>query len=177
MSTSTSSSEASLPRRFPLAAQPEIMRAAEKDDQYASFVYDACRDAFRHLFGSFLYYMFPSIPSTPCNFTLSSFNSLVQVQGLLQLIRGRLDFQLSNLFHFKIHKFSKTIFTTKKMIFVVMHCGQHIGCYIVFPVFLILQTKLMGQMLYYVLTTGSGQQTLGEEYCDITQVSTHYLPS
>lgn len=26
-------------------------------------------------------------------------------------------------------------------------------------------------MLYYVLTTGSGQQTLGEEYCDITQVS------
>lgn len=40
-------------RRFPLAAQPEIMRAAEKDDQYASFVYDACRDAFRHLFGTF----------------------------------------------------------------------------------------------------------------------------
>lgn len=28
----------------------------------------------------------------------------------------------------------------------------------------------MGQVLYYVLTTGSGQQTLGEEYCDITQV-------
>lgn len=80
-------------------------------------------------------------------------------------------------FHFNIHKFSKTIFTAKKMIFVVMHCGQHIGCYIVFPVFLILQTKLLGQMLYYVLTTGSGQQTLGEEYCDITQVSTHYLLS
>ena len=36
---------------FPMAAQPEIMRAAEKDEQYASFVYDACRDAFRHLFG------------------------------------------------------------------------------------------------------------------------------
>lgn len=33
-----------------------------------------------------------------------------------------------------------------------------------------MQTKLLGQMLYYVLTTGSGQQTLGEEYCDITQV-------
>ncbi|KAF6170242.1 hypothetical protein GIB67_029371 [Kingdonia uniflora] len=32
-----------------------------------------------------------------------------------------------------------------------------------------LQTKLLGQMLYYVLTTGSGQQTLGEEYCYITQ--------
>ena len=80
-------------------------------------------------------------------------------------------------FHFKIHKFSKTIFTTKKMIFVVMYCGQHFGCDIAFTVFLILQTKLLGQMLYYVLTTGSGQQTLGEEYCDITQVSTHYLPS
>lgn len=42
-------------RRFPLAAQPEIMRAAEKDDQYASFVYEACRDAFRQLFGVFAY--------------------------------------------------------------------------------------------------------------------------
>ncbi|KAL5995364.1 hypothetical protein ACLOJK_025422 [Asimina triloba] len=38
-------------RRFLPAAQPEIMRAAEKDDHYASYVYDACRDAFRHLFG------------------------------------------------------------------------------------------------------------------------------
>lgn len=47
-STTTTSNE---PRRFPPAAQPEIMRAAEKDDQYASFIYDACRDAIRHLFG------------------------------------------------------------------------------------------------------------------------------
>nr|POF10973.1 peroxisome biogenesis factor 10 [Quercus suber] len=93
---STSSSEASLPRRFPLAAQPEIMRAAEKDDQYASFVYDACRDAFRHLFGT----------------------------------RVAVAYQR--------------------------------------------ETKLLGQMLYYVLTTGSGQQTLGEEYCDITQVAGPY---
>ncbi|XP_047169099.1 peroxisome biogenesis factor 10 isoform X2 [Vigna umbellata] len=46
------SSTATEPRRFPLAAQPEMMRAAEKDDQYASFVYEACRDAFRHLFGT-----------------------------------------------------------------------------------------------------------------------------
>lgn len=38
-------------RRFPPAAQPEIMRAAEKDDHYAAYVHDACRDAFRHLFG------------------------------------------------------------------------------------------------------------------------------
>jgi len=29
---------------------------------------------------------------------------------------------------------------------------------------------LLGQSLYYLLTTGSGQQTLGEEYCDISQV-------
>ncbi|XP_061355884.1 peroxisome biogenesis factor 10 [Gastrolobium bilobum] len=84
------------PRRFPLAAQPEMMRAAEKDDQYASFVYDACRDAFRHLFGT------------------------------------RVAVAYQN------------------------------------------ETKLLGQMLYYVLTTGSGQQTLGEEYCDITQVAGPY---
>ncbi|KAJ0246360.1 Peroxisome biogenesis factor 10 [Hirschfeldia incana] len=83
-------------RRFPLAAQPEIMRAAEKDDQYASFIHEACRDAFRHLFGT----------------------------------RIALAYQ-------------------KEM-------------------------KLVGQMLYYVLTTGSGQQTLGEEYCDIIQVAGPY---
>ncbi|KAL2318521.1 hypothetical protein Fmac_032397 [Flemingia macrophylla] len=41
-------------RRFPPAAQPEMMRTAEKDDQYASLVYKACREAFRHLFGSSL---------------------------------------------------------------------------------------------------------------------------
>ncbi len=29
----------------------------------------------------------------------------------------------------------------------------------------------MGQMLYYSLTTGAGMQTLGEEYCDILQVT------
>lgn len=46
-----STSTAPESRRFPPAAQPEMMRAAEKDDQYASFVYEACRDAFRHLFG------------------------------------------------------------------------------------------------------------------------------
>ncbi|KAG2298775.1 hypothetical protein Bca52824_035247 [Brassica carinata] len=83
-------------RRFPLAAQPEIMRAAEKDDQYASFIHEACRDAFRHLFGT----------------------------------RIALAYQ-------------------KEM-------------------------KLLGQMLYFVLTTGSGQQTLGEEYCDIIQVAGSY---
>lgn len=50
--SSSSSSDPGAARQFPLAAQPEIMRAAEKDDQYASFVYDACRDAVRHLLGS-----------------------------------------------------------------------------------------------------------------------------
>ncbi|KAI3711846.1 hypothetical protein L1987_70394 [Smallanthus sonchifolius] len=86
----------SVRRRFPLAAQPEIMRAAQKDDQYASYVYEACRDAFRHLFGT----------------------------------RAAIYYQS--------------------------------------------ETKLLGQMLYYVLTTGAGQQTLGEEYCDITQVAGSY---
>ncbi|ONI33104.1 hypothetical protein PRUPE_1G405700 [Prunus persica] len=91
-----SSSDPGEARRFPLAAQPEIMRAAEKDDQYASFVYDACRDAVRHLLGT---------------------RTAVAYQN---------------------------------------------------------ETKLLGQVLYYVLTTGSGQQTLGEEYCDITQVAGPY---
>ncbi|GKV00073.1 hypothetical protein SLEP1_g12825 [Rubroshorea leprosula] len=35
-------------QRLPSAAQPEIMRAAEKDDQHATFVYDAYHDAFWH---------------------------------------------------------------------------------------------------------------------------------
>jgi peroxin-10 len=35
--------------------------------------------------------------------------------------------------------------------------------------------KVLGQMLYYVLTTGSGQQTLGEEYYDITRVISNFL--
>uniref|UniRef100_A0A2P2K087 RING-type E3 ubiquitin transferase n=1 Tax=Rhizophora mucronata TaxID=61149 RepID=A0A2P2K087_RHIMU len=93
-STSNNGNEAS--RRFPIAAQPEIMRAAEKDDQYASFFYDACRDAVRHLFGTRIAVAYQS------------------------------------------------------------------------------EAKLLGQMLYYVLTTGAGQQTLGEEYCDITQVAGQY---
>ncbi|XP_078444686.1 peroxin 10 [Wolffia australiana] len=80
-------------RRFPAAAQPEIMRAAEKDEQYAAYLHDACRDAFRHLFGT----------------------------------RAAVTYQS--------------------------------------------EMKLLGQMLYYLLTTGSGQQTLGEEYCDVVQVA------
>lgn len=90
---------AARPRRFPTAAQPEVMRAAEKDDSYAAHVTEACRDAFRHLFGT------------------------------------RVAVAYQN------------------------------------------EIKLLGQSLYYLLTTGSGQQTLGEEYCDISQVATsHGLP-
>jgi len=85
------------PRRFPGAAQPEIMRAAEKDDSYAAHVTEACRDAFRHLFGT------------------------------------RVAVAYQN------------------------------------------EIKLLGQSLYYLLTTGSGQQTLGEEYCDISQVIVPFL--
>ncbi|KAH7387390.1 hypothetical protein KP509_16G020600 [Ceratopteris richardii] len=33
------------------------------------------------------------------------------------------------------------------------------------------ETRLAGCALYYLLTTGSGLQTLGEEYCDIQQVA------
>eukprot|EP00850_Spirogloea_muscicola_P005815 SM000027S09596 [mRNA] locus=s27:265681:268628:+ [translate_table: standard] len=33
------------------------------------------------------------------------------------------------------------------------------------------ETRLVGQVLYYLLTTGAGLQTLGEEYCDISQVA------
>ncbi|RAL52857.1 hypothetical protein DM860_007625 [Cuscuta australis] len=80
-------------RSFPMAQQPEIMRAAEKDDQYTLLVYESCRDAFRHLFGT------------------------------------RVAVSYQN------------------------------------------ETKLLGQMLYFLLTTGAGKQTLGEEYCDITQVA------
>ncbi|KAG0448308.1 hypothetical protein HPP92_027893 [Vanilla planifolia] len=36
------------------------------------------------------------------------------------------------------------------------------------------EIKLLGQTLYYLLTTGTGQQTLGEEYCDISQVANSY---
>eukprot|EP00249_Psilotum_nudum_P018517 c26846_g1_i1 orf=506-1804(-) len=79
--------------RFPNAAQPEVMRAAEKDEHYVSHVCDACHDAFRHVFGT------------------------------------RLAVAYQN------------------------------------------ETKLAGRVLYYLLTTGSGLQTLGEEYCDISQVA------
>ena len=34
---------------------------------------------------------------------------------------------------------------------------------------------MLAKLLYYTLTTGSGAQTLGEEYCDILQVSGHFL--
>ncbi|XP_057524301.1 peroxisome biogenesis factor 10 isoform X2 [Amaranthus tricolor] len=94
--SSTTTSNSNGHRGFPAAAQPEIMRAAEKDDHYASFVSEACRDAFRHLFGARLAVAYHS------------------------------------------------------------------------------ETKLLGQMLYYILTTGAGQQTLGEEYCDIVQITGSY---
>jgi len=72
------STAATEPRRFPLAAQPEMMRAAEKDDQYASFVYEACRDAFRHLFGF-------SLSVSPVNITLPIPNE-VSINCILLLL-------------------------------------------------------------------------------------------
>ncbi|KAG0580316.1 hypothetical protein KC19_4G164600 [Ceratodon purpureus] len=77
---------------FPPAAQPEVMRAAEKDEHYVASLCDACHEAFRHAMGT------------------------------------RLAVAYQN------------------------------------------ETKLAGRVLYYLLTTGAGLQTLGEEYCDISQV-------
>ncbi|CAN0881471.1 Peroxisome biogenesis factor 10 [Linum grandiflorum] len=125
---SSPSTSTNQPRRFPLGAQPEIMRAAEKDDQYASFLYDACRDAVRHLFGTRVALAYQNEV-----FVLSLSFSLV----------------VSSASNFTSTLLPKIVFD-------------------------ILQTKLLGQMLYYVLTTGAGQQTLGEEYCDIIQVSGPY---
>jgi hypothetical protein len=48
-------------RQYPRASQPEIMRAAEKDEHYASHLCEACHDAFRHAFGNFLSMLFASI--------------------------------------------------------------------------------------------------------------------
>lgn len=39
-------------RQFPLAAHPEVMRAAEKDDQYVAHLSEACHDAFRRFYGT-----------------------------------------------------------------------------------------------------------------------------
>lgn len=80
-------------RRFPLAAQPEIMRAAEKDDQYASFVYEACRDAFRHIFGSFciikhrVFLLFVLLHSRVSIFSLYLFYSVVAASLILLIFQ------------------------------------------------------------------------------------------
>ncbi|CAK9220013.1 unnamed protein product [Sphagnum troendelagicum] len=81
-------------RGFPGAAQPEVMRAAEKDEHYVAHLCEACHESFRHVVGT------------------------------------RLAVAYQN------------------------------------------ETRLAGRVLYYLLTTGSGLQTLGEEYCDISQVVT-----
>ncbi|GAQ83940.1 peroxin 10 [Klebsormidium nitens] len=77
---------------FPPAAQPEVMRAAEKDEQYLKHVSDTCYDIARRYLGA----------------------------------RRAAEYQN--------------------------------------------ETRLAGRLLYYLLTTGTGIQTLGEEYCDIRQV-------
>eukprot|EP00897_Mesotaenium_endlicherianum_P009259 jgi/Mesen1/8361/ME000464S07763 len=79
--------------QFPPAAQPEVMRAAEKDEQYLASICEACYDVSRRYLGT----------------------------------RAAVAFQN--------------------------------------------ETKLAGRVLYYLLTTGAGLQTLGEEYCDIRQVA------
>ncbi|CAM6127053.1 unnamed protein product [Calypogeia fissa] len=78
--------------QYPSADQPEMMRAAEKDDHYVSQLCEACYDAFRSTFGTRLAVVYQN------------------------------------------------------------------------------ELSLAGRVLYYLLTTGAGLQTLGEEYCDIVQV-------
>lgn len=95
-----SSSLAVAERSFPPAAQPEIMRAAEKDDHYASYVHDACRDAIRHLFGLQLleeFYLFSYLLWCSPIYHYFSLINLVywfgfQELGLLLHIRARLVF-------------------------------------------------------------------------------------
>ena len=36
---------------FPVAAQPEVMRAAEKDEEYLTFICDSCYDVVRRFLG------------------------------------------------------------------------------------------------------------------------------
>ncbi|KAL0035070.1 hypothetical protein WJX79_009657 [Trebouxia sp. C0005] len=90
-----SSSEAArrLPNVFPAAAQPDVVRASQKDELYLHYLIDACHDAVRRLLGP-----------------------------RRALLWNR-------------------------------------------------ETAVVGQILYYSLTTGAGVQTLGEEYCDILQVT------
>ncbi|KAJ8448785.1 LOW QUALITY PROTEIN: hypothetical protein Cgig2_011406 [Carnegiea gigantea] len=131
--TNSRGSEADGPRRFPLAAQPEIMRAAEKDDHYASFVSDACRDAFRHLFGPL------------------SISHSWEIHCFVFREKGA---RITVAYHNEEFAVGNDRLSYKRKIIIIVA---------------VVQTKLLGQMLYYVLTTGAGQQTLGEEYCDIVQ--------
>jgi hypothetical protein len=39
---------------FPPVAQPEVMRAAEKDEHYVASLCDACHEAFRHAMGKWM---------------------------------------------------------------------------------------------------------------------------
>ncbi|CAI6001729.1 unnamed protein product [Closterium sp. NIES-64] len=82
--------------QFPPAAQPEVMRAAEKDELYAASLGDMCHDAIASQLG---------------------------------------------------HRVA----------------GQWGG-----PI------RVAARCLYYLVTTGAGSRTLGEEYCDIVQVSGAY---
>ncbi|KAL3156613.1 hypothetical protein ABBQ38_000900 [Trebouxia sp. C0009 RCD-2024] len=90
---SASTSESGLPRVFPAAAQPDVVRASQKDELYLHYLTDACHDAVRRLLGP-----------------------------RRALLWNR-------------------------------------------------ETAVAAQLLYHGLTTGAGVQTLGEEYCDILQVT------
>ncbi|DBB14188.1 TPA: hypothetical protein ACH3X3_001137 [Trebouxia sp. C0006] len=90
---STSEAARRFPNVFPAAAQPDVVRASQKDELYLHYLIDACHDAVRRLLGP-----------------------------RRALLWNR-------------------------------------------------ETAVVGQILYCSLTTGAGMQTLGEEYCDILQVT------
>ena len=108
----TTAAEPSGSRRFPLAAQPEIMRAAEKDDQYASHVYEACRDAFRHLFG-----LFYSVPKFRVFLIYIFFCLNFHFTSIFwfRLFRGNISEIFSSLLRLHIGRFSRTFFFLEKI--------------------------------------------------------------
>ncbi len=50
--------EARRMRGFPGAAQPEVMRAAEKDEHYVAHLCEACHESFRHVVGQYFFLSF-----------------------------------------------------------------------------------------------------------------------
>ena len=131
------------PPTFPAAAQPDIVRAHQKDESYLQMLTDSCHDAVRTILGPrrALLCSRSAFPETMlCPATLMP--TLVAVSYLSALLKVRHTSWLRSASR---------------------------------------ETRLVAELLYFGLTTGAGGQTLGEQYCDILQVSgeqpaEHLLP-